>query len=141
MDDDAWKQASLPVGLGGLGVRGAFDVALLEFFASLHSVRNLVQVILSNINMAESGDLAAAEENYVGRWPGLAAPTDVCSQKAWDMPCALVVRDRMLAEADQVGRARLSAAGCRESGVWLGAVPVSSLGTQLVPEVLRIGNA
>ena len=45
----------------------------------------------------------------------------------------------MLAEADQVGRARLLAAGCRESGVWLGAVPVSSLGTQLDPEVLRIG--
>ena len=47
----------------------------------------------------------------------------------------------MLAEADQVGRARLLAAGCRESGVGLGAVPVSSLGTQLDPEVLRIGIA
>ena len=53
----------------------------------------------------------------------------------------LQTRDKMLAEADQVGRARLLAAGCRESGVWLGAVPVSSLGTQLDPEVIRIGIA
>ena len=57
------------------------------------------------------------------------------------MPCALAVRDKMLAEADQVDRARLLAAGCRESGVWLGAVPVSSLGTEVDPEVLRIGIA
>ena len=34
-----------------------------------------MQAILSGFNMAESGDLAAAEESYVGRWPGLAAPT------------------------------------------------------------------
>ena len=100
-----------------------------------------MQAILSGFNMTESGDLAVAEESYVGRWPGLADPTDVCSQKAWDMPCALAVRDKMLAEADQVDRARLLAAGCRESGVWLGVVPVLSLGTQLDPEVLRIGIA
>ena len=45
--------------------------------------------------------LKNAEESYEGRWPGLAAPTDICNQKAWDMPCALAVRDKMLAEADQ----------------------------------------
>ena len=100
-----------------------------------------MQAILSDFNMAVSGDLAAAEESYVDRWPGLAAPTNVCSQKAWNMPCALVVRDKVLDEADQVSRARLLAAGCRESGVWLEADPVLSLGTQLDPEVLRIGIA
>ena len=122
MDNHVWRQASLPVGLGGFGRQGgACDVALTAFLASLHSARDLVQAILSGFNMAESGDLAAAEESYVGRWPSLAAPTDVCSQKAWHMPCALAVRDKMLAEADQVSRARLLAAGCRESGVWLGA--------------------
>ena len=125
--------------IGGLGVRGTCDVALPPFLASLHPARDLVHVILSDFNMAESGDRAAAEESFVGRWPGLAAPTDVCSQMAWDMPCALAVRDKMLFETDQVGRARLLAACCRESGVWLGAVPVSSLGTQLDSEVLRIG--
>ena len=110
------------MGLGGLGVKGACDVALPAFLVSLHSARDLMQAILSDFNMAESGELAAAEESYVGRRPSLAAPTDVCSQKAWDRPCALSVRDKMLDEADQVGRAQLLAAGCRESGVWLGAV-------------------
>ena len=111
------------------------------FLALLHSARDLVQAILSDFNMSESGDLAAAEESNVGRWPGHAAPTDVCSQKAWDMPCALDLMDKMLAKAVQVGRARLLAAGCRESGVWLGEVQVTSLGTQLDPDVLRIGIA
>ena len=128
MDNYFWRQASFPEGLGGLGVRVACDVALPAFFASLHLARDLVQAILSGFNMAESGDLAAAEESSVGRWPGLIAPTDVCSQKALDMPCALDVRDKMLAAADQVGRARFLAAAYRESGRWLGAVPVSSLG-------------
>ena len=72
MDDHFWKQASLPVGLGGLEVRRTLDVALAAFLALLHSVRDLVD--LSGINMAESGDLAAAEKSYVGRWPSLAAP-------------------------------------------------------------------
>ena len=81
----------------GLGVRGACDVALPAFLALLHSVRDLVQAILSGFNMAESVDLAAAEESYMGRWHDLAVFTDVCSQKAYDMPCALAVRDKMLA--------------------------------------------
>ena len=109
-------QASLPVGLWGFGRQGACDVAIPAFLASLYSARDLVQAILSGFNMTEFGDLAAAEESYVDRWPDLAAPTNVCSQKAWNMPCALVVRDKVLAEADQVGRARLLAAGCREYG-------------------------
>ena len=77
-----------------LGVKGACDVALPVSLSSLQSARDLVQAILSDFNKAESGDLAAAEECYVGRWPGLAAPTDVCSQKDWDMPCALDVKRR-----------------------------------------------
>ena len=75
-----------------------------------------MQAILSGFIMTESGDLAAAEESYVGRWPGLATPTDVCSHKAWDMPCALAARDKKLAEADQVGRARLLATGSPACG-------------------------
>ena len=32
--------------------------------------------------------------------PVLQPPTDVCSQKALDIPCALAIRDKMLAKTD-----------------------------------------
>ena len=45
-DDRAWKQASLPVKLGGLGVRSAVEVAPSAYLASLHATSALVKVIL-----------------------------------------------------------------------------------------------
>ena len=47
----------------------------------------------------------------------------------------------LLNSVDQVTRARLLAAASKESGTWLHAVPVPSLGTQLDPESLRVAVA
>lgn len=47
----------------------------------------------------------------------------------------------MLENANQVSRARLLAASSEESGQWLHAIPVPSLGTLLDPETLRIAIA
>ena len=49
--------------------------------------------------------------------------------------------DDMLLEADQVSRARLMATAQKESGAWLNALPVSSLGTLLDSEVFRVAIA
>ena len=141
MKNDSWVQATLPVGLGGLGCRGASDVALPAFLSSMHSVGPLVETILSRINMVDTTELGEAEEMWVRRSGGLDLPTDRFRQKDWDIPLATVSREELLRGADQVGRARLLAATCKESGVWLNAVPVPSLGTQLDPEVLRIALA
>ena len=48
---------------------------------------------------------------------------------------------RLLEEAEQVSRARLLAAVCRESGVWLHTLPTSTLRTLLDSEALRIALA
>ena len=141
MEDASWVQASLPVGLGGLGCRRARDVALPAFVSSMHSVELLVETILSNINMVDTVELSEAEELWRRRCGGLDFPTDRFRQKDWDIPLATVSRDELLNGADQVVRARLLAAMCKESGLWLNAVPVPSLGTQLDPEVLRIAIA
>ena len=138
MKNDSWVQATLPV---GLGCRGASDVALPAFLSSMHSVGPLVETILSRINMVDTTELGEAEEMWVRRSGGLDLPTDRFRQKDWDIPLATVSREELLRGADQVGRARLLAATCKESGVWLNAVPVPSLGTQLDPEVLRIALA
>ena len=48
----------------------------------------------------------------------------------------------MLLKADQVSRARLMATALKENGgAWLNASPVSSLGTLLDPESLRVAIA
>ena len=45
-DDRAWMQATLPVKLGGLGVRSAVEVAPSAYLASLHATSALVKAIL-----------------------------------------------------------------------------------------------
>ena len=53
------------------------------------------------------------------------------SQKAWDVEVARVSFVSLLNSADQVTSTLLLAAATKESGMWLHAVPVPSLGTQL----------
>jgi len=142
LSDEAWLQATLPVELGGLGVRRAGDIALPAFVSSLHSVGDLVETILVNINMVETRELASAVAVWGGIGGGIPAPVENTNkQKAWDIPLAKLVQERLVDESDQVGRARLLAAACNESGAWLNAVPVPSLGTQLDPDVLRVAVA
>ena len=45
-DDRAWMQASLPVKLGGLGVRSAVELAPSAFLASMNKNAALVEAIL-----------------------------------------------------------------------------------------------
>ena len=54
LDGDVCKQAGLPVSFGGLECRGVGDIALLSFIASMNSVGELVETILSRINIADT---------------------------------------------------------------------------------------
>ena len=141
LQGSSWDQACLPVNSGGLGFRRAADVSLPAFLSSLHASGELVEAILSQVNMAETSELGEAEEAWGRVSGGAAAPNLLGSQKEWDMPCVRTVFDGLLGDADQVGRARLLAAACQESGAWLHAVPVPSLGTALSPDVLRVAIA
>ena len=141
LDDSAWVQAGLPVALGGLGCRRAEDIALPAFVASLYSVNDLVDAILSRINMAETNELVDAVAAWTLRGESLQLPESKASQKSWDSPLMEISRENLLLVADQVSRARLLAAARKESGAWLNALPVPSLGTQLDPETLRVSIA
>jgi len=142
MSGDSWAQASLPVCLGGLGCRKAGDIALPAFVSSMNSVSNLVEAILSNVNVADTDELAEAVESWKrGLQDDVPVPVHESSQKEWDTPRAHSILESLLARADQVERARLLSASLKETGVWLNAIPVPSLGTQLTPEVLRVAIA
>jgi hypothetical protein len=48
MDDTIWDQCSLPVSLGGIGIRKASDVAVPAYLASVHATGNGVQAMVSD---------------------------------------------------------------------------------------------
>lgn len=137
------EQAALPVSLGGLGMRRSKDIALPAFLSSLYSAAPLVEAVLLNVHhLAESGELRTVEEVWEEHHGGsLADELDKGRQKSWDLPLAENRKDRLLESGDQVSRARMLAASCRESGLWLHALPVPTLGTLLEPETFRIAVA
>ena len=50
-------------------------------------------------------------------------------QRAWDSPCIEHIQKTLLNNSDQFSRARLLASAQPESGAWITAIPVPSLGT------------
>lgn len=138
---DIEKQAGFPVGFGGLGCRRVGDIALPSFLASVNSTSDLVETILSKINIANTNEL----EDAVVAWKEISGcvtlPDEPCHQKCWDLPLVKRNWEEMLREANQVTRARLLATSQKESGAWLNALPVPSLGTLLDSESFRIAIA
>ena len=141
LEGDVCKQAGLPVSFGGLGCRRAGDIALPSFIASMNSVGELVETILSRINIADNNELAEAVESWREASGGASLHDDPRRRKAWDLPIVKKNWDNMLFEADQVSRARLMATAQKERGAWLNALPVSLLGTLLDPESFRVAIA
>ena len=104
----------------------------------MNSVGELVETILSRINIADTNEVAEAVESWRGASGGVPLPDDLIRQKAWDLPIVKRNCENMLRVADQVSRARFLATTQRESGAWLNALPVSSLGTLLDSESFRV---
>ena len=73
----------------------------------MNSVGELVETILSRINIADTNELAEAVESWRKASGGAFLPDDTRRQKAWDLPIVKKNWDNMLLEADQVSRARL----------------------------------
>ena len=126
---------------GGLGCRRAENIALPSFLASMNSVGELVETILSRINIADTNELAEAVESWREASGGAPLPDDLSRQKAWDFPIAERNCENMLHVTYQVSRARLLATAQRESGAWLNALLVSSLGTMQDSGSFRVAIA
>ena len=107
----------------------------------MNSVGELVETILSRINIADTNELAEAVESWRGASGGAPLPYDLSRQKVWNLPIVERNWENLLRVADQVSRARLLATAHRESGAWLNALPVSSLGTLLDSESFRVAIA
>ena len=141
LDETAWTQASLPVKSGGLGIRSSVQLAPSAFLASAAASSDLTHHILPP--RFQSTELPYVEDatKVWSMGQDLPPPSGLAShsQKAWDAPKVSAIADTLLKEApDAVSRSRLLAATTKESGAWLNALPVTSLGLRMDNNTVRI---
>ena len=88
-------------------------------------------------------EVSTEVEAWKNKGQGLVEPEGETSfrQRAWDTPHIEYIQKNLLENADQFSRARLLASSQPESGAFLSAIPVPSLGTHLSPDELRIAMA
>ena len=139
--ESSWLQASLPVKAGGIGIRRATQQAPSAFLASAAGCSSIVRQILP-LHFIESADACTKAALAVWRedhsHPPLPHPSS-CSQRAWDTPKIKATVDIMLeSAANDLTKVRLLAISCPESGAWLNALPLSSIGLRMDDDVIRI---
>jgi hypothetical protein len=142
LDEDSWHQSSLPVSMGGLGIRQSVDTAIPSFLASYHSCKNLVDQILPP--HISSNDEAAIEATSKWIQQGQEIPPDdvITIQAHWESQKFKTLYLQLLSRAaDDVSKARLLASASPHSGDWLQAIPSPQLGTLMSDECFRIATA
>ena len=142
LDDQAFCQASLPVKLGGLGIRRVVDICLPAFIASSFKAAGITAHLLPDEHSAPYDALLS---EAVTKWKTLdsrlsePAVAVRAIQKNWDLPIAQLRLNNLIDEASSaVTRSRLLAVSAPGAGSWLEAVPIPSLGLKLDNESLRI---
>jgi hypothetical protein len=137
IQEASWLQATLPVHLGGLGIRSARQIALPAFLSSVHGTSNYMQQIIPLY--CNDLDKTRAVDAFTFK---AALPKELDTQKAWDN--ALLEQDRCFLDViafDDRQKARLHAAYACHSGAWLNAIPNTRLGLKLNDFQLRIAVA
>ncbi len=140
LTDTQWSQSTLPIGMGGLGIRRASSLALPAFLASAAGTLALQSEILSQLEDNRDQHVEALEAEWRSE-----AQTDTTNsfpthiQSKWDQP----LLQRKLAELfatlpEKNDQARLKAVSSQHASDWLHALPITSCGLRLSDEAIRV---
>ena len=80
-DDQGWRQATLPIAMGGIGIAAAADTALPAYMSSAHATRELVDEILSRTTESPSRRLTCCDAEQSAA--SLVHPPVVKTQRSW----------------------------------------------------------
>ena len=135
LEETAWTQASLLVRSGRLGIRSSVQLARFAFLALAAVNSDLTHHILPlRFQLTELPYIAEATNVWsmgLDLHPPLSG-TAFHRQKAWDALKVSAMANALLKQAlDAFSCSCLLAASTKESGAWLNALPVSSLGLRM----------
>ena len=140
INDNRWKQLSLPVRWGGLGIRSAVMLAPSAYLTSAASTAVLTRSLLPDrLHDIEHPGTTSAMTTWSVISGHTEAPMLASSQRAWDDLCCKSVADELLEQVtSESDRARLLASRAEGSGDWLDALPLQSVGLKLDNESVRV---
>ena len=133
-DNSAWLQASLPVRSGGIGIRRSVQLAPSAYLASAACCSELIPLIVPPPPIHLALSLWQATHDN----PPPSHPSSH-HQRVWDSVVVETSSNALMVSAPNTqSRARLLAVSCPESGAWLHAMPISSVGLRMDDDVVRI---
>ncbi|XP_029655705.1 uncharacterized protein LOC115229508 [Octopus sinensis] len=137
-DTQSWRQATLPISLGGIGLITPADSAHGAYFSSVLSSRDMIDTVLSQINEQRK---SFAVDDCVAVWEklGLPLPSDVTCQSEWTSKIHANTFSCLKETMDHRRLACLQAGSQPLSGAWLNCYPCNTTGCLLNDEAVRIG--
>ncbi len=141
LSNQSWIQASLPIHLGGLGIRSVTTMAPSAFLASAAGTSHIVQALLPPMTLLTT---RCQEEEALRLWKSCSGSVDpptgnaTGTQKGCDGPVAVASASSLISEASPIARARLLASQQNEAGAWLTAPPLSALGLRMDNDSIRV---
>jgi len=140
MSESQWSQSTLPIKLGGLGIRSVFSLALPAFLASAVGTLDLQSNILGHLSIAPEPCVSM----LIDRWrmelnvqPG--SPLPGRSQSKWDEPLLQKASSELLSLMTKMeDKARWLAITSQHAGDWLFSLPITSCGLRLSDEAVRV---
>src|SRR6218665_288544 len=140
LNDLQWTQASLPIKMGGLGIRRASSLALPAFLASAASTLPLQTLILTSINLIPNTHILDMTSEWCSKSDfkdGDSMPTH--KQALWDRPLLQQTFKKLLNDtADPYNTARLKAVSSPHASDWLYALPITACGLRVEDEDVRV---
>jgi len=140
LTESQWLQASLPIRIGGLGVRSVSSLAPSAFLASAAGTSALQELILSSIPTNIDVEVSRTQVQW-STLCKLNCPIGMMAhnQQSWDSLVTQTVHSELLANSSsRQDKARLLAVSAPHSGDWLKALPLSSCGLRLDDEAIRV---